>query len=326
MRNGIGHVREPLSVLKASPSVLQFVLFKVRCRKFFRAFGYHSHMKTLPDGTPATFEVLGGIKHHVWRIPSNADRLIILLHGFGASCFSWTPVLSALAEHGEVFAYDRPAFGFTERVDDSSVYAFDFQLKVLGLIIERHAKGRPVVLIGHSAGGQIAAEFALNNPSMIRALVLEDPAILLPGGPPDSVAKLLRGRAFHGLGTALIKNFGKVGDKILNDAWFDRAKLTPETWDGYHAPMSDPLWPPAFWRFATAPRNPSVAGRLSELDAPTLVLTGDHDKIVAPKHSVEVARQLPNARLTVIENCGHIPHEETPNEFLTAVGDFLSEL
>ncbi|MFM5905684.1 MAG: alpha/beta fold hydrolase [Micrococcales bacterium] len=283
-------------------------------------------MQTLPDGTPDTFEVLGGVRHHVWHIPSEADRLIILLHGFGASCFSWTPVISALARHGEVYAYDRPAFGFTERVDESSVYAFDFQLRVIQEVIDRHAKGRPVVLVGHSAGGQIAAEFALVNASMIRALVLEDPAILLPGGPPDSVAKLLRGKTFHGLGTSLVKNFDKVGDKILTDAWFDRAKLTREIWDGYHAPMTDERWPAAFWRFATAPRNPTIARRLGELSTRTLVVTGDHDKIVSPKYSKEVSRQLPNSTLRVIENCGHVPHEETPTEFLAAVGGFLSEL
>jgi pimeloyl-ACP methyl ester carboxylesterase len=264
------------------------------------------------------------VTHHVWQIPSTQNRLIVLLHGFGASCFSWSPVIAQLSKYGEVFAYDRAGFGFTERVDEPSVYGFEFQLQVIQDIVATQSKGRPVVLIGHSAGGQLAAEFALRNPSMVSALVLEDPAILLEGGPPEQVTRLLRGTAFQKLGPKLVSNFGKTGDKILLNAWHDKSKLTKETWDGYHAPMADPLWPAAFWKFVTAPRSARVTNRLAEVKTPALVITGEHDKIVAPKYSRQAAEQLPNAIFVEVPNCGHLPHEETPTEFLAAVGDFLN--
>jgi pimeloyl-ACP methyl ester carboxylesterase len=58
---------------------------------------------------------------------------------------------------------------------------------------------------------------------------------------------------------------------------------------------------------------------------PILVITGDDDRIVPTEQSVRLADELPNAELVVIAQCGHLPHEEQPDEFMRAVRDFLSE-
>lgn len=55
-----------------------------------------------------------------------------------------------------------------------------------------------------------------------------------------------------------------------------------------------------------------------------LVVTGDTDRIVPDWNSENLAKVFPNAEFKRIENCGHLPHEETPDEFLEIVKDWLS--
>jgi pimeloyl-ACP methyl ester carboxylesterase len=66
--------------------------------------------------------------------------------------------------------------------------------------------------------------------------------------------------------------------------------------------------------------------RLSELKLPVLVITGDDDRIVPTQSSIRLAGELPNARLVVIPNCGHVPHEECPQAFMQAVAEFLNSI
>ena len=73
------------------------------------------------------------------------------------------------------------------------------------------------------------------------------------------------------------------------------------------------------WNFANTPRAAITDAQLSSLQMPVLVITGDDDRVVATSSSVELADKLPNATLEVITQSGHLPHEETPAEFLQAL-------
>jgi pimeloyl-ACP methyl ester carboxylesterase len=58
---------------------------------------------------------------------------------------------------------------------------------------------------------------------------------------------------------------------------------------------------------------------------PILVITGDDDRIVPTEQSLRLADELPTAELAVLPQCGHVPHEECPNEFMQAVTEFLEK-
>lgn len=75
-----------------------------------------------------------------------------------------------------------------------------------------------------------------------------------------------------------------------------------------------------------ASRESRLAERLGEFDLPILVITGDDDRIVPTEQSLRLADELPNAELAVIPQCGHVPQEECPGEFMQAVQGFLSGL
>ena len=256
------------------------------------------------------------------------ERVIVLLHGFGASTFSWRTVISELSKLGHVIAYDRPGFGFTPlvaRTRNDDPYSLQGQVALLGAIIEREAKGRPIVVIGHSAGALIATEFALRKPGMLSALVLESPAIW--NQPPrfPLVAGLMRSKVMEKFADRLLRSFEKLGMRILEDSFFDSRKLTQDVIDGYRAPLVRPEWRVALWRFTTANQSNKVKDNLWQLDLPVQVISGDHDRIVKVEDTFKVTERIPGHTIYLVPNTGHLAHEEDPEDFLRIVSRFISK-
>ena len=137
--------------------------------------------KALADPDSRFIEV-EGIEIH-YKQQGAGGSALILLHGFGASTFSWREVMEPLAANATVVAFDRPAFGLTERPltwDTFNPYATSNQARLtVGLMdalgIER------AVLVGNSAGGTVAALTALTYPERVEALILVDAAIYAGG-------------------------------------------------------------------------------------------------------------------------------------------------
>ncbi len=105
---------------------------------------------------------------------------IILLHGFGASEFSFREVMEPLSSIGSVYAYDRPGFGLTDRPlaeewNDENPYSLRGQKQML-LDFMNEMGIEKAVLVGNSAGGTVATLIALENPEKVSALILVDSA------------------------------------------------------------------------------------------------------------------------------------------------------
>jgi pimeloyl-ACP methyl ester carboxylesterase len=264
--------------------------------------------------------------HYLTAGDPNSDRLILLLHGFGANVSTWDAVLEELGAAGFVVAYDRAAFGFTERRQSwsgTNPYSSAGQLEVIQALIDEFGAGKEVVLLGHSAGGNLAAAFAAEHPDQVDQLVLLDPAIYSSGGTPNWLTWIYDIPQLNHVGPALVSSIATSGLDLLNRSYFDKSLVTEELKAKYTAPLSIAGWEKAFWNFNKAPRATGVEQKLLSITMPTLVITGDNDEVVATADSVRLAGELPNAQLVVIENCGHLPNEEKPQEFLNAVAAFL---
>lgn len=285
-------------------------------------------------GPNAEFAELNGVMVHVERRQYSGDcrcepPVIILLHGFGASTFSWREVVDSLATRGDVIAYDRPAFGFTERPTDwagINPYGFTGNLDLLGSVVSTYGTGRKVILVGHSAGGQLAAEYARQHPDKVTGLVLVDPAILTAGGPPDWLGFVWQIPQIDRLGPILVKGFATAGDQILLQSFVDQSLITDEVLAGYHQPLKVRGWEAAFWRFITAPRDNQLASRVGDITTPTLIISGDSDTIVPTSDSVKLQTLIPGSWFELIEKSGHLPHEERPDLFLKALSVHWTDL
>ncbi len=275
------------------------------------------------------FVDINGLQVH-FKTNGSGEPVFLLLHGFGANLTTWNQVWEPLSAYGRVIAFDRPAFGLTERPLDwegQNPYSPAAQLELINGLLDFLEEDR-VILVGNSAGGTVSVNYALAYPERVEALILVDPAIYSGGGAPPFIKPLLALPQFKRLGPLVARSFfgSDSGTDALALAWNDVSKVTPEMIEGYTRPTRIENWDKALWEFTLASEDPDLVPRLGELTMPTLVVTGDNDRIVPTEQSVRLAGELPNARLVIIPNSGHVPHEETPLEFMQAVADFLPTL
>ena len=283
-------------------------------------------VEELTDADSKFVEVNGVDVHYkTW---GEGEPTFILLHGFGASLFSWREVTEPLSKFGTVIAYDRPAFGLTERPlewEGESPYGPQAQVDiVVGLMDKLNIE--KAILVGNSAGGTISMQVALQHPERVEALILVDAAVYAGGGAPAWSKFILKTPQMNHVGPLIARQLQAQGTEFLKTAFHDPTKITPEIFAGYQKPLQIENWDKALWQLTIASEESGLADRVNEISMPALVITGDDDRIVPTEQSLRLADELPNAELKVIAQSGHLPHEETPVEFMQAVTDFLSTL
>lgn len=259
-----------------------------------------------------------------------ADPALLLLHGFAASTFSWREVMAPLAETHRVVAFDRPAFGLTERPmpgewEGQNPYSPEAATDLTVGLMDQLGIDQ-AVLVGNSAGGTTSLYTALRYPERVKALILVDPAVYAGGGSPGWIRPILTSPQARRIGPLFARAIQNWGYQFGQSAWHDPSKFTDEIWAGFTKPLRAENWDRALWELTQASRPLGLPERLNELSMPVLVITGDDDRIVPTEQSIRLAGEIPGAELVVIPNCGHVPHEECPDAFLAAVDEFLSRL
>jgi len=292
----------------------------------------------LPDGMDeeslawpdSQFIELNGLKIHYQRY-GEGQPVMILLHGYGASTFSWREVLKPLGAHGTAIAFDRPGFGLTERPlpeewEGPNPYTLDFQVDLVIALMDA-IQAPQAILIGNSAGGTVALYTALKYPERVQGLVLVDAAIYRGGGAPAWIRPLLNTPQMNRLGPLMVRSLaGERGMQFLRSAWHDPSKITDEIIAGYRRPLQAKNWDRALWELTKVSSSSNLYQRLGEVMQPVLVISGDDDRIVPTEESIRLARELSNAHLFIIPNCGHVPQEECPEAFLHALLTFVMSI
>jgi len=180
-------------------------------------------------------------------------------------------------------------------------------------------------LIGNSAGGTVAMNTALEYPERVLGLILVDAAIYSGGGAPPWVLPLLRRPQARHVGPLVARQIAVKGDDFIKTAYHDSSLVTQYVLDGYRIPLQTQNWDRALWEFTIASYPLHLEKRLKELTMPVLVITGDDDRIVPTKDSIRLAQEIPGAKLAIISNAGHLPHEEQPEACMTAILDFIAD-
>ncbi len=248
--------------------------------------------------------------------------VIFLMHGFGANTFSFRELTEPLSQLGDVIAYDRPGFGLSERPtswEGENPYGSIGQDLILDQLITEFASGRDVILVGHSAGGTLAAQYVVDNKDAIQGLILISPAILSNGGSPSWLNWVFSIPQLDHLGPLLVSSIASSGMDLLNESWYNKDLITEEVKAGYREPLSVIGWEEGFWEFNRAPRAFDVKDRLDEITVPTLLITGDTDTVVATANTEALANMIKDSVLFVIPQSGHLAQEETPADTMKAI-------
>lgn len=273
------------------------------------------------------FEGINQVEVH-YKVLGQGEPVFVLMHGFAASLYSWDGVMEAFSQYGRVVAYDRTGFGLSERPlnwEGENPYSAEAQIDLLVGLLDQLGVEK-AILVGNSAGGTIAMQTALAHPERVSALILVDPAVYNGGGGPQWLKPLLRTPQMRHLGPLIARRILQEGESLINQAWHNPALLSDEMRENYLKPTRVENWDRALWEFTLASKPSGLVERLDESTLQVLVITGDDDRIVPTEDSIRLAGALPNASLVVIENAGHVPHEEKPEMFMQAVDQFLRQI
>lgn len=247
---------------------------------------------------------------------------VLLLHGFTGSAEAWGEgVLRTLSGRGTLLAVDLPGHGGSHAPSDPEAYAVDRVLRDL-LDVLAGAQVPRADWIGYSMGGRVALAAAVLHPGRVRRLVLEGAS---PGlatveerrrrrRDDEEIARRIESGGIEAfvdfwMARPLFASQARLPEAVLKDARESRLRHRPEALAAVLRGLGTGSQP-SFWR------------RLDEVEAPTLLLTGELDeKFDAVARAM--AERIPCALHRSIPDAGHAAHLERPAAWLEAVVSFL---
>jgi pimeloyl-ACP methyl ester carboxylesterase len=248
--------------------------------------------------------------HPVPYLTGGTGEPLVLLHGFGGDKNHWVRIAKYLTPHFTVIAPDLPGFGETDR-DISLRYGISDQVERVHDFAEAlHLKS--FHLGGNSMGGQIGGAFAARYPQDVKSLWL-----LAPGGVLSAKTSELGQLVKKGENPLLIDNTEGY-DRLLNFVFVERPAI-PGSIKRYltrhgirHRAFNEKVF-----KEILQDRIP-LETVLKGLPVPTLIVWGDHDRLLDVSGAEIIKSAIPDAEVMVMKNTGHAPMIEKPQETATA--------
>ena len=250
-----------------------------------------------------------------------AGQVVVLLHGFGESSYSWRRVMPELARSFRVVAPDLNGFGWTERPRDPQSYTREGQERlVLGVLATLGVTRAQFV--GHSYGGSLTLFLASRHPDLVRSMVLVDSAA--PTYSDDRRSRVASIRPLDSLLVRLALTPRHIRGSLLASV-YDPALVTPELVRAYLERLRVHGEDDAYYGLtARLSRQEAAAGvELETLALPALVVWGAEDRLIRVEAGQRAARRLPAGEFVTIPRCGHLAMEERPAELLGLMVPFL---
>lgn len=248
--------------------------------------------------------------------PAGRAEALLLIMGLGANASSWEMQIPDLSREYQVIAFDNRGAGRTDK--PQSPYTMPQMADDAAALLD-HLGIESAHVFGMSMGGMIAQEMALRFPHRVWALVL---GATLAGGPKAAMASPQLLQQWASMALLPREQAIENGLRFLYSDEFiakNRERLVKRALELAH------LQPPlaALQRQLMAVARFNTYGRLAEIKAPTLVITGTDDKIVPAENSRLLAESIPRAELVELKGVGHGFLGEKAAEANSAVLAFL---
>ena len=251
--------------------------------------------------------IAADIYYHIYETSKEGLKPpVILIHGAGGSHLSWPPEVRRLPGY-QVYAIDLPGHGKSSGRGLQSIPAFTDALIQWLEIVGLHS----AAFIGHSMGSAIAITLALNHAQQVAGLVL------VSSGPRLRVAPQLIENTSNP--TTLINAIELVIE------WSFSPKASPRLRELVTQRIVDTRQSVFYGDFLACDAFDETT-RICEIRQPTLVMCGAEDKMTPPRHSNYLASNIPNARLQVIPDAGHMVMLEQPQAVAAAISAFLESI
>ncbi len=264
---------------------------------------------------------IDGVRVHYQEAGDRNAPAMVLIHGFSSSTLVWSKVFLALANAGyRVIAPDMLGHGYSAKPRNGE-YTIEGQAKLLMGLLDALKIPRAII-VGSSYGGAVAATCGLDYADRVEKLILVGAVnnnrplaftlMRLFGSPVfgDVVSPLLIGSR-----RLLRRRMKQVYDK---HAWV----LDERRVDARHLPLRAAGTHRAIIRTVRSWDAERISRDAHLINQPTLLLWGENDREIPLADGERLHSEIPGSRFVVYSNCGHLPHEEYPEEFVDVVIDF----
>jgi pimeloyl-ACP methyl ester carboxylesterase len=253
---------------------------------------------------------------------------LLCIHGFGASSYSWRNFIEPLAKDYQLILIDLKGCGKSPKPLDKKYSTQDHADLLYQFILEHDL--RNLTLIGNSFGGALSLLLSImlvdaDESARLKSLVLIDAGAYKEYIP--AYLKLLSVPLIN-LGVYLVPSRLAVR-AILRKAYYDPSKITEDQIAAYTAPIAAPGGKHALRETGSqlVPANfDQLIKRYKDIKAPALIVWGRQDKIIPLKVGELLNQDIANSALKIIDECGHAPQEEKPEETVPLLLEFLKTL
>lgn len=270
----------------------------------------------------ASIEVDG---RRLFYLDSGAGQPLILLHGWGADHTAWEPVSDRLRSKYRVIAIDLRGHGRSEAADSYPFAALASDL--FGLLNQLELSERPI-LVGHSMGGMVVQQFAVDYPEVAEAIIVIDadlnaqlirPFMTLVG----HISAMLMGwlASMIGENRALSLYPPMLDLSAYSGAWRkEHVRHRQVTAERFVRTNSTKGLASSFQAYAS---RPDLTTRLTHTAPRALLVRGTRDRIMTQSKMEALARAIPGSRLELVKGAGHMTIIERPDTVATLIDVFV---
>ncbi|WP_427159993.1 alpha/beta fold hydrolase [Aliinostoc sp. HNIBRCY26] len=276
------------------------------------------------------------IRYTYIRASQNSQNTtpLILLHGFGASIGHWRHNLEVLGEYHTVYALDMLGFGGSEKAPAN--YSIELWVEQV-YEFWRAFIGQPVVLVGNSNGSLVSLAAAAAHPEMVKGIVmmsLPDPSLEQEAIPPvlRPLVKTIKSIVASPIFLKPVFYFVRrpsVLRRWAGLAYANPEAITDELIEILAGPPQDRGSARAFsalFKAAIAINfSPSVKALLPNITVPMLLIWGQKDRFVPPILASQFAQYNEKLQLLTLEDVGHCPHDECPEQINQVILDWINQ-
>ncbi|MFH1138774.1 MAG: alpha/beta fold hydrolase [Pseudomonadota bacterium] len=245
--------------------------------------------------------------HLVTYLEGGRGDVVVLMHGFGGDKDNWTRFAAFLTPRYRVIALDLPGFGESD-FRPSASYAYSEQARRLDQFASAVGLDR-FHLAGNSMGGHVSGRYAVEHPRRVRTL-----GLFASGGvksPRDSeVSAIIQKGEANPLVVAAEEDF----PRLMNFIFFAPPALPSFLHKALvRKTLARQEQNRTIFR-QIALEHLALQPDLNRIEAPTLILWGDHDRVLDPSGAEVFSGLIKNSRKEIMKNCGHVPMIERPGE------------
>ena len=230
---------------------------------------------------------------------------VVFLHGLVGLNEHWESVVDRVQEHARCVLFGLPLLQL--RGEDCSIHG---ATRLTKKFLTEYLR-EPAVLVGNSFGGHVALRIAVENPDLVRGLVLAGSSGLIEKSMVSDVQ---------------IRPSRDWLSRKIGELFHDQSKMRQADIDRAHKELSDRGGARAMVKLSRSARRDHLGDRIAQINAPTMLIWGRQDIVTPPEAAEGFQRLIRGSQLVWLDRCGHAPMIECPDRFAGAMLEFVAAL